>query len=138
MSASILIVDDHKKVRRALRKLLEVRFSQYQVIEASSGKEALQQTLAYDPQLILMDITLPGMSGIEAAHRIRAAGASPAVVMFTIHEDDIYRREAEAAGAVAYVTKQSLQSELLPQLSTLLTPEEDQQPQRVSENLKTQ
>ena len=121
MSASILIVEDHGKVRRALRKLLEVKFSQYQVIEASTGEEALQQTLANAPQLVLMDITLPGMSGIEATRQIRATDASPAVVMFTIHEDDIYRREAEAAGAIAYVTKQALQSELLPQIATLLT-----------------
>ncbi len=120
MTDSILIVEDHEKVRRALRKLLEVRFSQYKVIEAGSGEEALQQTLTNAPQLVLMDITLPGMSGIEATRRIRATDASPAVVMFTIHEDDIYRQEADEAGAIAYVTKQSLQSELLPQLDSLL------------------
>lgn len=120
MADSILIVEDHEKVRRALRKLLEVRFSQYQVIEAGTGEEALQQALTNSPQLVLMDITLPGMSGIEATRRIRASGSSPVIVMFTIHEDDIYRQEAEEAGAVAYVTKQALQSELLPQLATLL------------------
>ncbi len=121
MSTSILIVDDHEKVRRALRKLLEVKFSQYQVIEASSGEEAVTLTLAEEPQLIIMDITLPGMSGIEATRRIRATSSSPPVVMFTIHEDDIYRQEAQDAGAIAYVAKHALQSELLPQLSALLT-----------------
>ena len=121
MSTSILIVEDHEKVRRALRKLLEVKFSQYQVIEASSGEEALTLTLAEAPQLIIMDITLPGMSGIEATRRIRATSSSPPVVMFTVHEDDIYREEAKDAGAIAYVAKHALQSELLPQLSTLLT-----------------
>jgi DNA-binding NarL/FixJ family response regulator len=114
MSTSILIVDDHEKVRRALRKLLEVKFSQYQVIEASSGEEAVTLTLAEEPQLIIMDITLPGMSGIESTRRIRATSSSPPVVMFTIHEDDIYRQEAEDAGAIAYVAKHALQSELLP------------------------
>jgi DNA-binding NarL/FixJ family response regulator len=138
MPASIIIVEDHEKVRRALRKLLEVKFSQYQVIEACSGEEAVTLASENDPRLIIMDITLPGMSGIEATRRIRATASPPPVVIFTIHEDDIYRREAEAAGAIAYVTKQSLQSELLPQLSTLLTPEKDQQPQRVSENIKIQ
>lgn len=129
MTDSILIVEDHEKVRRALRKLLEVRFSQYHVIEAGTGEEALQQTLTNAPQLILMDITLPGMSGIEATRRIRALGSSPAIVMFTIHEDDIYRQEAEEAGAVAYVTKQALQSELLPQLATLLNHDKHQSSQ---------
>jgi DNA-binding NarL/FixJ family response regulator len=72
-----------------------------------------------------MDITLPGMSGIEATRRIRATASSPPVVMFTVHEDDIYREEAEAAGAIAYVPKHALQSELLPQLSNLLNPMRD-------------
>lgn len=121
MPASILIVEDHEKVRRALRKLLEVKYSQYQVIEACSGEEALNLTLAESPQLVIMDITLPGMSGIEATRRIRATTSPPPVVMFTVHEDDIYREEAEAAGAIAYVPKHALQSELLPQLSSLLT-----------------
>jgi DNA-binding NarL/FixJ family response regulator len=121
MSTSILIVEDHEKVRRALRKLLEFKFSQYQVIEASSGEEAVTLTLAEAPQLIIMDITLPGMNGIEATRRIRATSSSPQVVMFTVHEDDIYRQEAEDAGAIAYVAKHALQSELLPQLSALLT-----------------
>ena len=121
MAASILIVEDHEKVRQALRKLLEVKYSQYQVIEARSGEEALDLTLVEAPRLVIMDITLPGMSGIEATRRIRAAASPPPVVMFTVHEDDIYREEAEAAGAIAYVPKHALQSELLPQLSNLLT-----------------
>ena len=121
MSTSILIVEDHEKVRRALRKLLEFKFSQYQVIEASSGEEAVTLNLTEAPQLIIMDITLPGMSGIEATRRIRATSSSPPVVMFTVHEDDIYRQEAQDAGAIAYVAKHALQSELLPKLSALLT-----------------
>jgi DNA-binding NarL/FixJ family response regulator len=136
MSNSILIVEDHEKVRQALRKLLEVKFSQYQVIEVRSGEEALSLTLEDTPQLIIMDITLPGMSGIEATRRIQASASAPPVVMFTIHEDDIYRKEATDAGAIAYVAKHALQSELLPQLSTLLTPDEDKQSQTVLDNLK--
>jgi DNA-binding NarL/FixJ family response regulator len=125
MSASILIVDDHEKVRLALRKLLEVKFSHYQVIEARDGEEAITLTLANSPQLIIMDITLPGMSGIEAMRRIKDRSSSPPVLMFTVHEDDIYRQEAKDAGAIAYVAKHALQSELLPQLSTLLRAETD-------------
>lgn len=136
MSGPILIVEDHDKVRLALRKLLEVKFSQYEVIEARSGEEAITLALSEDPQLIIMDITLPGMSGIEATRRIRASASSPLVVMFTIHEDDIYRKEARDAGAVAYVAKHALQSELLPQLSSLLTPVIDPQSQTASENMK--
>jgi two-component system invasion response regulator UvrY len=121
MSASILIVEDHEKVRQALRNLLEVKFSQYQVIEACSGEEAIIMAIADAPQLIIMDITLPGINGIEATRRIRGNSSPPPVLMFTIHEDDIYREEARDAGAIAYVAKHALQSELLPKLSTLLT-----------------
>jgi DNA-binding NarL/FixJ family response regulator len=136
MSGSILIVEDHDKVRQALRKLLDVKFSQFEVIEARSGEEAIALTFAEDPQLIIMDITLPGMSGIEATRRIRATLPSPPVVMFTIHEDDIYRKEAKEAGAIAYVAKHALQSELLPQLSALLTPAKDRQSQTAKENMR--
>jgi DNA-binding NarL/FixJ family response regulator len=125
MSASILIVEDHEKVRQALRKLLEVKFSQYQVIETSSGEEAITLTLTKAPHLIIMDITLPGMSGIEATRRIQDTSCSPPVLIFTIHEDEIYRQEAKEAGAIAYVAKHALQSELMSQLSNLLTAELD-------------
>lgn len=136
MSASILIVEDHDKVRQALKKLLEVKFSQYQVLEARSGEEAITLTLSEAPQLIIMDITLPGMSGIEATRKIKTSASSPLVVMFTIHEDNIYREEARDAGAVAYVPKHALQSELLPKLSNLLTPVFDQNSQTASESIK--
>jgi DNA-binding NarL/FixJ family response regulator len=125
MPVKILIVEDQELVRRALRKLLEVVYSRYQVIEAASGEEALGLTKTEQPHLVIMDITLPGMNGIEATQRIRAAYPTTQVVMFTIHEDQIYREEAEAAGAIAYVPKRALQSELLPQLTTLLADSRD-------------
>jgi DNA-binding NarL/FixJ family response regulator len=125
MPATILIVEDQELVRRALRKLLEVVYSRYQVIEAASGEEALGLTKTEQPHLVIMDITLPGMNGIEATQRIRAAYPTTQVVMFTIHEDQIYREEAEAAGAIAYVPKRALQSELLPQLTSLLADSRD-------------
>lgn len=121
MAASILIVEDHDKVRKALRTLLETKYSQYQVIEASTGEEAIALTFREPPHLVIMDITLPGMNGIEATRKIRTTYPSSHIVMFTVHEDEIYRQEAKAAGACAYVPKQALQSELLPQLASLLT-----------------
>lgn len=121
MPDSILIVEDHEKVRQALRNLLEVKFSQLQVVEAACGEEAVEMILAEAPQLIIMDITLPGMNGIEATRRIQATPTPPPVIMFTIHEDDIYRKEAFKAGAIAFVAKRDLQSDLLPELSALLT-----------------
>jgi len=126
MPESILIVEDHVKVRQALRNLLEVKYSQYQVIEAGSGEEAIALTQTEPPHLVIMDITLPGISGIETTQRILSACPTIPVVMFTIHEDEIYRAEAEAAGAIAYVPKHALQSELLPQLNSLLIATKEQ------------
>lgn len=120
MSATILIVEDQELVRKALRRLLEVVYSRYHVIEAASGEEAVKLSNTLQPHLVIMDITLPRMSGIEATQKIRSAHPTTPVIMLTIHEDRIYREEAEAAGAIAYIPKRAIQSELLPQLTSLL------------------
>jgi len=125
MTATILIIEDHEAVRRSLRDWLEVEFPQSRVIEAASGEEAIALTRVESPRLVVMDISLPGMSGIEATRRIKAALPSTQVVMLTIHEDDAHRADATAAGASAYVPKRVMQTELLPTLAALLADERD-------------
>jgi DNA-binding NarL/FixJ family response regulator len=120
MPASILIVEDHQIVRRALRDLLAVKFSEYPVIEAASGEEVFALSLTEPPRLVIMDISLPGMSGIEATRKLHASFPSTPILIFTVHEDSIYRKEAEAAGACVYVPKRALQNDLLPQLTSIL------------------
>lgn len=120
MPASILIVEDHELVRRALRKLLEVRFSEYPVVETGSGEEVLALSLTEPPRLVIMDISLPGISGIETTRKLRASFPATPVLIFTVHEDSIYRKEAEAAGACAYVPKHAFQNDLVPQLTSIL------------------
>jgi DNA-binding NarL/FixJ family response regulator len=120
MSASILIVEDHEKVRRALRDLLEERFSEFSVIEAACGEEIFALSITEPPRLVIMDISLPGMSGIEATRKLRSSYPSTPILIFTVHEDSIYRKEAKAAGACAYVPKHALQNDLLPQLTSIL------------------
>ena len=85
MPATILIVEDQELVRRALRKLLEVVYSRYHVIEAASGEEAVGLIKTEQPHLVIMDITLPGMNGIEATERIRAA--HPTIGLYEAAED---------------------------------------------------
>ena len=70
MPATILVVEDHDDVRRALREWLEAEFLQCRVIEAASGEEAIALTGIESPTLVVMDIRLPGMSGIEARPRL--------------------------------------------------------------------
>ncbi len=120
MAATILIVEDHDAVRRSLRDWLQVEFPQCRVIEAASGEEAIALTRVESPRLVVMDISLPGMSGIEATRRIKATLPSAQVVMLTIHEDDAHRADAATAGASAYVTKRVMQTELVPTLAALL------------------
>ncbi len=120
MPATILIVEDHDEVRISLRDWLKIEFPQCRVIEVASGEQAvaLGRTEALD--IIVMDITLPGMNGIEATRQIKAILPSTQVVMLTIYEDNTHRAYAKAAGASAYVPKQAMQTELVPTLTALL------------------
>ncbi len=120
MGATILIVEDHNDVRTAMQDWLQVEFPRCRVIGAACGEEAIALARSELPSLIVMDIRLPGMSGIEATRRIKAALPFAQIVMLTIHTDDIYRADARAAGASAYVTKQRMRGELVSTLARLL------------------
>jgi DNA-binding NarL/FixJ family response regulator len=120
MSMTILIVEDHDDVRRAMRDWLEVEFPRCRVIEAASGEEAIVMARIESPRLVVMEIRLPGMNGIETTRQIKAALPCVQIVMLTVHTSDIYRADARAAGASAYVTKQRMHSELVPTLTALL------------------
>lgn len=121
MNHNILIVEDHQIVRQSLREWLELSFPQYQLLEASSGEEAL--TIAHDmnPRLIIMDIGLPGMSGIETAQNLKTMLPDSKLVMLTIYDDESHRADAIAAGANAYVPKRKVQTDLLPVVTKLLS-----------------
>jgi DNA-binding NarL/FixJ family response regulator len=119
----ILIVEDHQGVRQSLREWLALSFPGYQLLEATSGEEGVILAQAMTPCLVIMDIGLPGMSGIEAAQSIKAAVPTTRVVMLTMFDDEAHRAAAVAAGVSAYVPKRKVQTELLPVLTGLL--EED-------------
>jgi two-component system chemotaxis response regulator CheY len=96
-------------------------FPHVRVLEAASGEEALSLVEATRPDVVLMDIGLPGMNGIEATERLLARDASIRVVILTILEDESYRRRALAAGAAAYVFKRTMETDLLPVLAPWLS-----------------
>lgn len=120
MDHQILIVDDHPGVRKSLREWLELSFPQYQLLEAASGEEAVSMAQATSPCLVIMDIGLPGISGIEATESIKKAVPSTQVVMLTIYDDEDYRGHATAAGASAYVAKRNVKTDLLPVIKRIL------------------
>jgi DNA-binding NarL/FixJ family response regulator len=117
----ILIVEDHDKLRKSLRQWLSSSFPECVFFEAETGEDAIDQTTSHIPEIILMDIALPGISGIEATRRIRKELPGTYVVILTIHDEEGYKADAESAGAFAFVPKHKMYTELLPIIRTLLS-----------------
>jgi two-component system response regulator NreC len=109
----ILIVDDHALIRAGLRLLLNERPDMEVVGEAADGSEALIAAKRLQPDVILMDISLPDGSGIQTTERIRESCPNSRVLIVTMHEDPLYVRAALAAGAMGYVAKKAADSELI-------------------------
>ncbi|MGD8553904.1 MAG: response regulator transcription factor [Anaerolineales bacterium] len=113
MKIKVILVDDHAVVRSGLRMLLEVEEDVEIVGEAGTAQEALELVERLQPDLVLMDIGLPGLSGIEATAKIREYSENTAVVALTIHEDEEYFFKMLEAGASGYVPKRAAPEELL-------------------------
>lgn len=109
----LLLVDDHAVVRGGLRMLLDNEPDMHIVGEASSGLEALRLVASLRPDLVIMDISLPDISGIEATKRIKQAHPEVGVVALTIHEDQQYFFEMLQAGASAYIPKRAAPADLI-------------------------
>lgn len=87
---------------------------------ALSGHEALEQVVQLRPDVVLLDLAMPDMNGLETARRVRALSDAPRIVMLTLYDDPAYRAAAMAAGADGFVSKAALSTQLLPLLQTLL------------------
>jgi two-component system response regulator NreC len=109
----LLLVDDHDVVRSGLRMLLENEKDLVIIGEASSGTQALALAKELRPHVVIMDITLPDVSGIEATRRLKESHPKIAVVALTIHEDQQYFFEMLQAGASAYVPKRAAPNDLI-------------------------
>jgi two-component system, NarL family, invasion response regulator UvrY len=116
---TVLLVDDHAVVREGYRRLLE-RDAAIQVIgEAANSGEAYDRAADLEPQVIVMDIALPGVSGIEAMRRILARRPQQCVLMFSMHDDAIFASRALESGARGYVTKASAPEVLVDAISAV-------------------
>ena len=109
----VLLVDDQAVVRRALRVRFHLEPDLQVVGEASTGSEALILAQTLTPDVVLMDITMPEMDGIEATAALRTIVPQSAVVILSIHTDRQTRLRAQAAGAVAFVEKRGTTDTLL-------------------------
>jgi DNA-binding NarL/FixJ family response regulator len=108
----VLVVDDHPMVRAGLRSMLDGDEIEV-VAEAASGAEAAERAAALVPGLVLLDVELPDMDGVEALTRIKARAPLAAVLMVSMHDDPVMVRRAVEAGAAGYVLKGISRRELL-------------------------
>lgn len=105
MSTKILIVDDRAVVRTELRSLLELTGTIMVIGEAENGWEAVHQAEALRPDIVLMDLEMPGLDGIEATRRIKKQRLARAVIVFSVYGSDLIRQKAQDAGADAFIVK---------------------------------
>jgi len=113
MKIRLLLVDDHAVVRTGLRMMLEGENDIEIVGEAENATEALNQISSLEPEVVLMDIGLPDMSGIDATRKIKQLAPETAIVALTIHEDEEYSFKMLDAGASGYVPKRAAPEELI-------------------------
>jgi len=109
----VFIADDHAVLRAGLRLLLGAEPDIEVVGEAASAAEAVQGVHALQPDIILLDISMPETNGLQALQALKAETPSSRIIMLTMHDDESYLREALSAGASGYALKQAADTELL-------------------------
>jgi DNA-binding NarL/FixJ family response regulator len=109
----ILLADDHVTVRHGLKLLIESQGDMVVVAETNDGRAAVEQARLLRPDVVVMDISMPGMNGLVATRTLKQLQPDSVIVILTRHGDDAYLQELLGAGADGYVLKQSAASELL-------------------------
>ena len=115
----ILLVDDHPVVRKGTRELLEGVEDFWVVGEAADGLEAVKLSKSLEPNLILMDVSMPNMNGIEATRQIKAVQPTVAVLVLTSYDDDAYVFALLEAGAAGYLLKNARDDEIVNAVPTV-------------------
>ncbi|MFZ5817589.1 MAG: response regulator [Bacillota bacterium] len=113
MTTRVLICDDHMMVRQGVRMVLQSEPDIELIGEAGRGEEAVQLAAALEPDVVIMDISLPDISGIEATRRIKESTPSTHVIGLTMHEEEPYVLELLRAGAEGYIVKRSAAADLV-------------------------
>ena len=118
-SIRLMLVDDHDVVRTGLKSFLNTQEGIEVVAEASNGADAITNALEARPDVILMDITMPGMDGMEATKQLKISCPDCLVLALPVHEDKEYFVQMLAAGASGYITKQAAAEELVAAIQTV-------------------
>jgi DNA-binding NarL/FixJ family response regulator len=128
----ILLVDDDEGFRATLRQFLTQGGRSVQVQEAGDGEQAVQMVAARPPDVVLMDLTMPRVNGIEATRRLKVRWPALPVLILTVHDDPVYERTARAAGADGFLLKKTAGTALWPALASLVPPGRPAGPERAS------
>lgn len=122
MRPRILIVDDHAVLREGVRTLLSALRPEWEICgEATDGHQAIESIKTLKPDVVILDVTMPIMSGLEAASRIRTLGLECRILMFTMHESETVKAEIEKAGGDGYVRKSQPRGDLVDAIEGLLS-----------------
>jgi DNA-binding NarL/FixJ family response regulator len=122
MSVKILVVDDHEVLREGIRSIIKRARPQWEICgEASNGQDGVDAASRLNPDIVLLDITMPGMSGLEAASRITRLGLTSKILIFTMHESGELANDARRAGARGLVTKSDAGRDLIRAIEALLS-----------------
>lgn len=116
---NVMLVDDHAVVRMGFKMLLEQDDNIKVIAEAESGEQGIQRYVEFKPDVVVMDITMPGIGGMEAIERILAKDSHAKILVLSAHEDSVHPKRVLNAGAVGYLTKRSAAEELIKAIRTV-------------------
>jgi DNA-binding NarL/FixJ family response regulator len=117
----ILLVDDDEGFRATLRRVLTQGGREVQIEEAVDGEDAVRKASSARPDVVLMDLTMPRMNGVEATRQLKTRWPDLPVIILTVHDDPVYERTARTAGADQFLLKKTAGSTLWPTLGPLLS-----------------
>ena len=109
----ILLVDDHSVVRMGFKMLIDAETDMQVIAEAETGEEGIKKYQEFEPDVVVMDITMPGIGGLEAIERIIARDKKAKILVLSAHEDSVHPKRVLSAGAIGYLTKRSAAEELI-------------------------
>ncbi len=116
---NVMLVDDHAVVRMGFKMLLESDADIKVIAEAESGEQSIQRYVEHKPDVVVMDITMPGIGGLEAIERILAKDNMAKILVLSAHEDSVHPKRVLNAGAMGYLTKRSAAEELIKAIRTV-------------------